>query len=119
MQQQNAHTTRTNKRLLKINEPTQTSPNNSAFSDGSNKQLDLDVSKESNVLSTLGKSNPNTKVKLHDNVLSNAGDKKGNVDNGTKNSHISHPVKLIRTGHLGENKVSFRIVNVLLFILLD
>ena len=173
MQQQNAHTTHTNKRHLKINEPTHTSPNNSAFSDGSNKQLDLDVSnrirngiiktasspsydihrhsqsisrtkpttkphklskatnhaknagekltstKESNVLSTLGKSNLNTKVKLHDNVLPNAGDKKGNVDNGTKNSHISHPVKLNRTGHLEENKVSFRIVNVLLFILLD
>ena len=156
-QQQQDANINSDKRLLNVNKPTHTSPNNSVLSNDGNKPLNVgsahrikntiiktasspsqDVQKhsqtistpkpptklqqlnktnhdknavnkltdESNTLPTLGKSNLNTKVRLHDSVLSNAGDKKGNVGNATKNSHILHPIKLNGTRHLDGNKVS-------------
>jgi hypothetical protein len=72
--------------------------------------------KKSSTFTTLGKSNLETKFKLREGVLlkQEKGAEEVNVDeHGTKNSHISHPAKLNVTGNLDENKVSFRIMNVL------
>jgi hypothetical protein len=72
--------------------------------------------KKSSTFTTLEKSKLDTKFKLREGVLlkQKKGAEEVNVDeHATKNSHISHPAKLNVTGNLDENKVSFRIMNVL------